>query len=93
MRILAIDYGSQRIGLALPHAGGTIEPSPRRDVGYRIFGADNELPSFEMVVEDLVVSFGFTAIATDGIALPLGRGELKVHGLPREWAESGGDEK
>lgn len=88
-----VRVGRQRLGLALEHARGTIEPSPSRDVGDRVALADDPVAPGEVVVEHAVVALRLATVAVAGVVRALGRGEPEVHRLARERAEPRGDEQ
>ena len=52
-----------------------------------------KIPPFEVVVQHLVVPFGFATIAVNRIVQTTGGGELKMHRLTRERTKAGGDEE
>src|ERR687892_870879 len=91
---LEIRECGERVGFPLPHAGGTVEPTPGRDIGDRVAVADDEFASGQMVVQHLVVPLRLALVAVHGIVKALlGRGELEMHGLAGERADAGRDEQ
>ena len=77
----------------LQHARRTVEPAPGRDVGDGVAVADDEIASFQMIVQHLVVPLGLTAIAVERVVEALGRRELEMHGLAGKRPEARGDEQ
>src|SRR5271165_668022 len=90
---LQIRKRSERVSLILANAGGAVEPAPGGHIGDRVGAADDEIPSFEVVVQHLVVPFGFATIAVNRVVQTTGSGELKMHRLTRERTKAGGDEE
>ena len=75
---LQVRISGERILKPLEHARGPIQPSPRGHVGNGVSISDDEVSALQMIVEDLIMTLGLTAIAIDGVIKAFWRRVLKV---------------
>ena len=64
---LEVGIFGERILKPLEDARGTIQPSPRGHVGNGVSISDDEIAALKVIVEDLIMAFGLSALAVDGI--------------------------
>src|SRR5690606_13698335 len=91
-KTLEVGIGRERVVFALANPRGAIEPAPGRHVCGRVGLADDIGASFELIVQDLIVTFGLAPIAVDGVIQTIRRRKLEMDGLSRERAEAGCEE-